>query len=110
MMNWKIYIFTYHYGNFTGNSLLAGCGPNVKVKVIPIGTVKTDFKTEFVSAGINQTRHRVYLRVYCTMYVAAPLVGNEIVVNNGVVVAETVLIGDVPEFYGGADSGMMINR
>ena len=110
MMNWKIYIFTYHYGNFTGNSLLAGCGPNVKVKVIPIGTVTTDFKTEFVSAGINQTRHRVYLTVYCTMYVAAPLVGNEIIVNNGVVVAETVLIGDVPEFYGGTDSGMTISR
>ena len=73
-----------HYGNFTGNSLLAGCGPNVKVKVIPIGTVTTDFKTEFVSAGINQTRHRVYLTVYCTMYVAAPLVGNEIIVNNGI--------------------------
>lgn len=99
-----------HFGNFTGNNLLAGCGPEVKVKVIPIGTVTTDFKTEFVSAGINQTRHRVYLTVYCTMYVAAPLVGEEVIVSNEVVVAETVLIGDVPEFYGGADSSMNVSK
>ena len=35
------------------------------------------------------------------MYVVAPLMSGEIVVNNSVTVAETVLIGDVPEFYGG---------
>ncbi len=89
-----------HFGNFTGNSLLLGYGPNIKLKVIPIGTVSTEFKTEFISAGINQTRHRVYLGVICTMYVIAPLISSEIVVNNSVTVAETVLIGEVPEFYG----------
>ena len=93
-----------HCGNFTGNKLLSGYGPYIRVKVIPVGTVTTDFKTEFISAGINQTRHRVYLGVVCTMYVVAPLMSSEIVVNNSVTVAETVLIGDVPEFYGGGTS------
>lgn len=91
----------FRFGNFTGNQLLSGYGPDIKVKVIPIGIVTTDFKTEFISSGINQTRHRVYLGVICTMYVVAPLVTTEIVINNSVTVAETVLIGDVPEFYGG---------
>lgn len=44
------------------------------------------------------------------MYAAAPLVGEEVIVSNGVVVAETVLIGDVPEFYGGADSSMSVSK
>lgn len=86
--------------NFIGNHFLAGYGPNVKVKVIPQGIVSTDFKTEFISTGINQTRHRVYLNVLCTMFITAPLIGEKMIVDTGVTVAETVLIGDVPDFYG----------
>ena len=86
-------------GNFVGNSFLAGHGPNIRVKVIPAGTVNTEFKTEFISAGINQTRHRVYLGVVCNMRVIAPFATEDIIVDNSVTVAETVLIGEVPEFY-----------
>lgn len=92
-------MYTYHFGNFTGNSFLAGHGPEIKVKVIPAGTVNTEFKTEFISAGINQTRHRVYLGVECNMRVIAPFATEDIIVENSVTVAETVLIGEVPEFY-----------
>ena len=59
----------------------------------------TDFRTEFIAAGINQTRHRVYLGVICTMRIVAPFATEDVVVDNNVTVAETVLIGDVPEFY-----------
>lgn len=93
-----IYVYV-PLGNFAGNSFLAGHGPDIKVKVIPAGTVNTDFKTEFISAGINQTRHRVYLGVVCNMRVIAPFATEDIVVDNSVTVAETVLIGEVPEFY-----------
>lgn len=93
-----IYVYV-PLGNFTGNNFLAGHGPNIKVKVIPAGTVNTEFKTEFISAGINQTRHRVYLGVECNMRVIAPFATENIVVDNSVTVAETVLIGDVPEYY-----------
>ena len=93
-----IYVYV-PLGNFTGNSFLAGHGPEIKVKVIPAGTVNTEFKTEFISAGINQTRHRVYLGVVCNMRVIAPFATEDIIVENSVTVAETVLIGEVPEFY-----------
>ena len=88
-----------HFGNFTGNSFLAGHGPEIKVKVIPAGTVNTEFRTEFIAAGINQTRHRVYLGVVSNMRVIAPFATEDIIVENSVTVAETVLIGEVPEFY-----------
>ena len=86
-------------GNFTGNALLAGRGPRIKVKIMPVGTVGSDFKTEFVSTGINQTRHRVYLEVVSSMRVIAPFSTKTIKVVNNVNVAETVLIGNVPNSY-----------
>ena len=86
-------------GNFTGNALLAGRGPSIQVKIVPVGTVGSDFKTEFVSTGINQTRHRVYLQVISSMRVIAPFTTKTIKVVNNVNVAETVLIGDVPNSY-----------
>lgn len=86
-------------GNFTGNALLASRGPRIKVKIMPVGTVGSDFKTEFVSSGINQTRHRVYLQVVSSMRVIAPFSTKTIKVVNNVNVAETVLVGNVPNSY-----------
>ena len=90
-----------HFGSFTGNDFLSGVGPNVKIRVMPAGTVMTEFKTEFLSAGINQTRHRVYIDVVCHMRVVAPLASSDVLVDNSVTVAETILIGDVPDYYHG---------
>lgn len=86
-------------GNFTGNTLLAGRGPNIIVRIIPAGTVSTDFKTEFISTGINQTRHRIYLEIISKVRIVAPLTTKTIEVLNNVNVAETVLIGDVPNSF-----------
>lgn len=86
-------------GNFTGNSLLAGLGPKIKVKIIPTGTVNIEFKTEFLSSGINQTRHRIYLEIKSKMGIVAPFVSKRVEVINEVNIAETVLIGEVPETY-----------
>ncbi len=86
-------------GNFTGNIFLAGKGPTLKVKLIPTGSVKIDFKTEFVSAGINQIRHRVFLEVKSKMGMVAPFANTGIEILTEVNVAETVLIGDVPDSY-----------
>ena len=54
-------------GSLTGNPLLAGRGPEMLVKVIPVGAVSSEFITEFQSAGINQTRHKVYIRIRAVM-------------------------------------------
>lgn len=86
-------------GNFTGNNLLAGRGPSIEVKIIPTGTVNIEFKTEFLSTGINQTRHRVFLEIKSKMGIVAPFTSKRVEVINEVNVAETVLIGDVPMTY-----------
>ena len=52
-----------HFGSFTGFKLLAGKGPGIKIRITPIGNVETDLKSEFITQGINQTLHRIYLQV-----------------------------------------------
>lgn len=86
-------------GNFTGNELLAGRGPKIVVKIVPAGTVSTDYKTEFISTGINQTRHRVYLEIKSKMTIIAPFTNKAVEVVDNVNVAETVLIGNVPDTF-----------
>ena len=79
--------------------MLAGLGPKIKVKIIPTGTVNIEFKTEFLSSGINQTRHRIYLEIKSKMGIVAPFVSQRVEVINEINIAETVLIGEVPETY-----------
>ena len=86
-------------GNFTGNDLLSGRGPNIVVKIVPVGTVTTDYKTEFISTGINQTRHRIYLEIKSEMTLVAPFTNETVEIVNNVNVAETVLIGNVPDTF-----------
>ncbi|HOM01475.1 MAG TPA: sporulation protein YunB [Acetivibrio sp.] len=86
-------------GAVFGDSLLATGGPKINVKVIPAGSVETDFKSEFISAGINQTRHRIYLEVKTSVGIAVPFTAKKTEITTRIPVAETVIIGDVPEFY-----------
>ncbi|MBQ9313501.1 MAG: sporulation protein YunB [Clostridia bacterium] len=69
------------------------------VKIIPVGTVNTDYKTEFLSSGINQTRHRIYIEIKSEMSVVAPFTNETVEVVTNVNVAETVLIGNVPDTF-----------
>lgn len=86
-------------GNMFGSSFFSNRGPELTVKVVPYGNIDVDFKTEFVSAGINQTRHKIYIEIKSKMLVIVPLVkrGAEVVTN--VPVAETVIVGDVPDSF-----------
>ena len=50
-------------GTITGIPMLSGVGPKITMKFTPVGAVLSDFDSEFVAAGINQTVHRVKLRL-----------------------------------------------
>jgi len=47
-------------GQITGSQLLANYGPDIKVGIVPVGSVKVCMLDKFESAGINQTRHRFF--------------------------------------------------
>ena len=91
-------------GSAFGSPLLAGRGPEVVVKVVPVGSVSSEFVTEFRAAGINQTRHRVYVRLRAAMRIVIPMGAEEVEVLSQVPVAETVIVGRVPQSYVNVDS------
>ena len=66
---------------------------------IPIGTVSVDFKTSFESAGINQTRHRIYLEAKTQVKVVIPLTTSTKEVKAQIPICETIIVGEVPESY-----------
>ena len=86
-------------GNLLGGTLLSGRGPRLKLDILSVTNVVTSFRNDFTSAGINQTRHRIIMDVEVTLEV---MLGNERgtdTVNTEVNVAETVIVGAVPNMY-----------
>ena len=86
-------------GSFTGFKLLAGRGPEIKIRISSIGNVETDLRSEFTSQGINQTLHRVYLQVKCRVSILTPFNDIEQEITNQVLLAENVIIANIPSTY-----------
>ncbi|WP_283607600.1 sporulation protein YunB [Faecalispora anaeroviscerum] len=86
-------------GTLLGSRLLHGRGPNVPLVVTLKGNVESDFKTSFESAGINQTRHQIYLELHTEIYSFIPGLHTATDVTTSVLVAETVIVGEVPQMY-----------
>lgn len=86
-------------GNLAGGMLLTGRGIPVRIKLVPIGDVSGEIYSEFSETGINQTLHRIYLRVRVSMnmIVASDTVRLELA--DDILVAETVIVGKVPDAY-----------
>lgn len=91
-------------GSITQSKLLSGKGPDIHVKIIPVGSVSTDFTDEFRQAGINQTRHKIYLTLKTRVRIVVPLGSDIIDVSTRVPIAETIVVGDVPESYVNVDN------
>ena len=86
-------------GSFTGVSLFSGLGVGIPIKISTIGSVKTDVKSELINKGINQTIHRIYLDINCQISVLTPFNTVTENVENKFIIAENVIIGDIPETY-----------
>ncbi|QLY78472.1 sporulation protein YunB [Clostridium intestinale] len=83
-------------GYISKNVILSNLGPSVKVRMQPIGSVKTNYISEFESAGINQTRHKIYLEVETSIKVIIATKSDEVQIKNTIPVAETIIVGKVP--------------
>ncbi len=83
-------------GYITKNNILSNIGPKVMVKMEPVGFINTSYESRFETAGINQTRHKIYLKVNLMMKLVIPIENKEIEYNSEIPVAETIILGRVP--------------
>ena len=86
-------------GTLTGQPLLSGAGPRVRVSVDSVGEVTADYANSFTSAGVNQTLHRIWLEVDVPMTLLLPGGEVETALHTRLCVAETVIVGKVPDTY-----------
>lgn len=86
-------------GGFTGINLLAGRGPLVPIRISTVGNIKTDFKSEFIDKGVNQTLHRLYLEIECEISILTPFNIIAEKINNQLIIAENVIVGNIPSNY-----------
>lgn len=99
LYNTKESYITIPLGSVVGNNVFGGYGPKMKIKTVPAGNVITKFKSEFESAGINQTRHRIFLEVTTKVMTVAPFYTATQEYITDVTVAETVIVSDTPNAY-----------
>ena len=86
-------------GVLTGIPFLSQLGSSVAAKIEHIGNVTCRFHSEFTSSGINQTRHRIYLEYKTTLILLLPLISEEIILSNQLLVSEAVIVGKIPTTY-----------
>lgn len=84
---------------FFNTGILGGAGIRVKIKTVPLGDTKIECISQFDSVGINQTRHRIVLNIKTYFTIIAPVYIRNECYEKEVVLAETILSGDIPNTY-----------
>ena len=86
-------------GNLTGISLLMGRGPKIPVKIIVLTSSRVEFNNNIITAGINQTKLQINLEVIVDVEILVPWGSETAQVVNEVLIADTVIVGEVPDTY-----------
>ena len=86
-------------GSALGLTLFAGAGPKIEVRVLPVGSVHAEFHTDFQTAGINQTRHRVTILLTAQVQLVIPTGAQTVEASTQVAMAESIIVGEVPETF-----------
>ena len=86
-------------GSLLDFDLVWGLGPTMKVHAMTVGTAEGEFSSEFTSAGVNQTLHKIDLELSIPLTLMLPGGAVEAVCRTSVPIAETVIVGQVPEVF-----------
>lgn len=86
-------------GTFTGMPIFVGRGPEINIKLLPIGSISCKFSSEFLDAGINQTNHKIYLTVTTNVSIILPTANETVQTTSQLMIAESIIVGKIPDTY-----------
>ena len=86
-------------GTLLGWQIMAGRGPDIPLQVVPASFVQSTIVDTLETAGINQTQHRIFIRFTVEMSAILPGYSTSVTVENEVCIAQTLIVGKVPQFY-----------
>ncbi len=87
------------YAAFLSDDLAVGYGPRVELELAPTGYCIVDFENSFTAVGINQTKHQVDIVVQANFTMVTAFAGSGVTVQTRMPVAQTVIVGGVPNSY-----------
>ena len=94
---------TDHLGVALGSLILpeffSGQGPSIPVRILAIRNSDANFQSEFTEAGINQTLQKLRMDVIVDVTILVLGQTETFAVSSQMVVAETIIVGDVPATY-----------
>lgn len=88
-----------YLGSILGLKIFSAQGPKINVRIANVGNVETNLVSQFVEQGINQTLHRIYLEIVCEVSILTPYDTISEKITNQVLIAESVIVGNVPDAY-----------
>ncbi|MBC7107162.1 MAG: sporulation protein YunB [Firmicutes bacterium] len=89
--------FTVPLGQILGIKLLAYVGPKISMHIVPVGTVRVNLQDRFEEAGINQTRHAIYVDFDTAIRIVVPLYRKDARIATRVPLTESIIVGSVPQ-------------
>ena len=86
-------------GSLFFSEFFAGKGPRMPIRILAIRNSEADFYSQFTEAGINQTLHQLNMEVFLDVTVLVLGATSEFSISSHMVVAETVIVGAVPDTF-----------
>ena len=86
-------------GSLIFPEFLAGRGPEIPIEILSIRNSDASFTSHFSEAGINQTLQQINMHVSVDVTVLVLGQTDSFTVTSQVIVAETIIVGDVPDTY-----------
>lgn len=86
-------------GNAVGGIVFSGRGPRVPIRVESVTDITTEVLNDFSSGGINQTRHKITLAISAEIVILIPGGKTDATVTTQMAIAETIIVGTVPNVY-----------
>ena len=86
-------------GSLTENEILSGKGPTFSMDLSQSNTVDTYTESRFADAGVNQTEHEILFVVKVTMTIILPNTTATYEFEQGFIVTQSIIVGNVPSYY-----------
>lgn len=98
--------FSIPLGQVLGLPLLSNFGPKITYHIMPVGTVRVNVLDKFESAGINQTKHSIYLALDTNVRIVVPSKSGETTVTSQLPLVESIIVGSVPNTFVNVTGGV----
>lgn len=97
--NRELQVLNVPIGTLTGNQYLNNRGPTIHIELKMSSAVYSKISSQFSSAGINQTLHKITLDIKTEIYFVMPWYRSSGEFETDFLLAETIIVGDVPDAY-----------